>query len=97
MERKESMLIGDVMRRIIEESQMAERLDEAQAAESWPYVVGAEIARRSPRPTVRLGVMYVRIADAALRQELHLNRSRLCRSLNAQLGKNVIKEIRFTS
>lgn len=97
MKRTRTESIGDVMRSLIEESQLAGKLDELRAADQWPYVVGAEIARQSPRPTVSGGVMYVRIADAALRNELHLNRTRLCSALNQLTGKNVIKEIRFIS
>lgn len=97
MERKESIALGDAMRQFIEQSCMQERLEEMRAAEKWPLVIGADIASMSPRPFVRAGVMTVRLTNAALRQELHLNRSALRDALNKIVGKPIIKEIRFTS
>lgn len=97
MERKETMSLGDAMRQFIEEADFTDRLDGLRAADTWPLIVGAHLASKSPRPTVKRGVMTVRIAEAPLRQELTLNRTRLRDALNRQLGKEIIKEIRFTS
>ncbi len=97
MERKDYESIGDVMRGFIQAARMDARLEELRAIDLWPALVGSEIARRSPRPVVKGGVMYVSVANAGLRHELYLMRSRLCRMLNEMLDNAVIKEIRFVS
>lgn len=97
MERKDIESVGDVMRHFVEKARMEERLEERQAVELWPALVGVELSRKSPRPEVRNGVMYVRISHAPLRHELFLKRSLLCRLLNEMLDQPVIKEIRFIS
>lgn len=97
MERCKTVSLGDVLRSAIEESEMGRMMDEAQVIKAWPMVIGAQIAAKSPRPTVKRGVMTVRIYSAGLRQELTMMRSRLKDALNRVVGKEIIEDLRFTS
>lgn len=95
MKRTKTVSLGDALRDTLAECRMNERLDEIRAAQCWPMVVGARYAAMSPRPTVRGGLMTVRLQNASLRQELTLNRTRLVAALNAIVGRNIINDIRF--
>lgn len=95
MKRQNEELLGDVLRRTIEECGMTARLYETRAVSLWPGIVGPEIAARASRPSVRDGVMTVRVASAPLRQELIMNRSHLIGIINRTLARNVISDIRF--
>lgn len=95
MKRIEPESIGDVLRLTIQESNMTGRLDEVRAIELWPEVIGVGMAKRMSRPLVSSGVMVIYVDSAPMRQELNMHRTRLIKLLNMQLGKEVIKEIRF--
>ena len=95
MERKDAVSLGELLRLSIEASENSRRFDEVTAINSWPYIVGPEVAGKSPRPFVKNGVMYVRLQNAGLRQELNMQRSALCEALNRKVGKDIISEIRF--
>ena len=95
MERKDAVSLGELLRLSIEASENSRRFDEVTAINSWPSVVGLQIAGMSPRPSVRNGVMYVRLHNAGLRQELNMQRGALCEALNKKVGKDIISEIRF--
>lgn len=97
MDRKEINSIGDVLRQIIEENDMKDRLDELNAANSWTRVVGDYVAAHSSRPFVKNGMMTVKIPDAGLRQELSMHRSVIIRDLNHIVGRDIITSLRFTS
>ena len=97
MERYEAQSIGDVLRTLLEETSLQERMDELKAAHLWPAVVGTPIARLCKPATVKKGVMTVGVANASLRQELHMSRSRLRQLINEAIGKETILEIKFTS
>lgn len=97
LQRTEAVSLGDAMRLCIQESNMTDRLAEEQAASSWPKIVGVDISRMSPRPTVYNGVMTVRLASAPLRNELNMRRATLARAINRLVGKDIIKDIRFVS
>lgn len=91
------MSLGDVMRKVIDDYQLYSKLDEIKAAEAWVKVIGSQFAAMSPRPTVKGGVMTVRLTSAALRHEFSLNRSRLTAAINREVGREVITDIRFIS
>lgn len=97
MKRYDPESIGDVMRNLLEESSLQGRMDELKAADMWPRVVGEYIAAQTSKPYVKKGIMSIGVPNASLRQELHMNRSRLCRHINNSFGKEIITEIKFTS
>lgn len=97
MERYDTKSLGEVLHGVLQDTELSRNLDEARAVTAWPVVVGADIAARSPRPTVRGGIMTVRIYSAGLRQELSMMRSGLVRTINKVVGRDVITDIRFVS
>lgn len=97
MERKVPQSVGDVLRNLLEESSLQGRMEELRAVELWPSVVGREIALQCRKPFVKGGVMSVGVANAALRNELHMNRTRLRLHINELIGKDTITEIKFIS
>lgn len=97
MERKESQSIGEVLRLAFQDNCMQDRLDERKAIDAWAIIVGPELAAQCMRPTVRDALMSVGVRNASLRHELTMNRSQLCRAINATLGRNIIDDIRFTA
>lgn len=96
MERKDAISLGELLRLSINTSANSRRFDEVTAINSWPAVVGPDIAAMSPRPIVKNGIMYIKLYNAGMRQELNMQRSALCKALNETVGKEIISEIRFT-
>lgn len=97
MERIIPQSIGDVLRLAFQENCMQGRLDECKAADHWQALIGADLARKCRRPTVKNGVMTVGVPNAALRNELAMSRSSLRNAINSMIGKVTITEIRFIS
>lgn len=97
MERREPESVGDVLRGLLEETMLQDRMEELRAADLWPKVVGRQIAGECKPPSVKKGIMSIGVGNASLRQELHMSRSRLREMINNHLGKEVIKEIKFIS
>ena len=97
MQRHTPESVGDVLRNLLEETSLQQRMEELKAIEMWAKIVGPELASLTSRPAVKNGVMQVGVPNASLRNELLMNRSRLMQIINSTLGKQIIKEIRFTS
>jgi predicted nucleic acid-binding Zn ribbon protein len=68
---------------------------EAQVAALWPALVGARLAPECRPERLQRGILTVRTTSAALSHQLRLERTILIDRLNAQLGDQVIREIRF--
>lgn len=95
MQRLEPESIGDVLRQVLQQQGLTDRLYEAKAVAAWPGVVGEKIAAYCGRPYVNNGLMTIYVRSASLRQELTMSRTILIRLLNEAAGHEAIKEIRF--
>lgn len=69
------------------------KLDEVKVAESWEKVVGGIIGRNTTNIQVRNKILYVKLNSSVLRSELHMAKSKIVKSLNEEVGKDVINDI----
>lgn len=97
MDRKPTLSIGDVLRQALESTEADRILRERQAIELWPQLMGTGMAELTSRPTVENGVMTIRVASAALRNDLTMNRSSIISEINRRLPQPTISHIRFIS
>lgn len=96
MERTEAQSLGELLRQAIEENRSAFRFDEINAINAWPKVIGGAISARTLRPVIKAGVMTIRVPAAPLRHELNMMRSQIAAAINAEVGKETVKELKFT-
>jgi len=61
----------------------------------WAEVVGEQIARVTEPQRIENGVLFVGVKTAPWRAELSLQRMEIQKKLNAAVGKDVVREIRF--
>ncbi len=95
MKRTRPEPIGDIVRQFLAHEHLDNRLDEQRAAMLWPDIVGPGVNRYTVSRRVKDGVMVVQISSAALRHELMMVRTALCRRINEAIGRDVIKDIVF--
>lgn len=95
MDRKEAESLGEVLRQAIEENQSAFRFDEINAINAWPKVVGKDVAHKTMRPYIKDGRMTIRVPSPPLRHELNMMRSVIAKAINNEIGKDIVKELRF--
>ena len=87
--------LGDVLEVLIDRMNIRARLEEAKVIDTWQQLVGPEVCAVMDGAWVRGRKLFVTIASAARRQEMHLDRSRWRDRLNEQLGAVRIEEIVF--
>jgi hypothetical protein len=61
----------------------------------WDKAVGDTIAQQAQPAFMRGGVLFVKCSSSAWMQQLQFMKGKICEQLNQQLGKEVIKDIRF--
>lgn len=74
---------------------MTGRLDESEACRQFAAVVGPGIAAMCGKPSISKGVMTIKVANAALKQELNMRRGILRDHINEILGKQTVTEVLF--
>ena len=96
MKRVKAQSIGEILREFFAQNpEIGRRLDEVRLVHAWREVLGPGVAQATREAYVRGATLHVVLDSAVLRSELMMWRDRLVRTLNEQVGTDVIREIRF--
>jgi hypothetical protein len=89
--------IGGFLKDTLRALGVQEKLLEQKALEKWAQAVGPQIAASSKAEDVHDGVLFVSCKSSTWSSELTLHKLDIVKKLNAAVGKEVIKDIRFTA
>lgn len=95
MFRKKVEPIGDILQRLLRQEGLETPLLQKRVVDAWEEVAGTVVARYTGEKFIRNQTLFVKITNPALRQDLSMMRSELCRKLNDRVGAFVITEVRF--
>ena len=95
MKRTNAKSIAEIIGDFMQQEDIEDAVLEHKALMLWGQVVGQGVNRMTTERYVDDGVITVKIASAALRNDLMLTRSAIINQLNQLVGKHVIKEIIF--
>lgn len=87
--------LGEVLKEVINELGVQEKMDEARVVETWASVAGTKINSVTESVWMKGSTLYVKITSAAWRQELHMNRRKWRERLNGALESDLVDEIVF--
>ena len=88
--------LGDALASYLRRSGLSKRIEQAGVVESWPELVGPQIAAvTEPTSIAADGTMFVRVTTNAWMNELSLMEPELLRALNASIGRAPVKRIRW--
>ncbi len=95
MRRQEAETVGSIIKRILVENNLDNRLAEQQILDHWIDVVGPSINQHTISRFISKGVLYVKLNSAPLRNELTFHKQRLIVELNRLVAQNIINDIIF--
>lgn len=85
------------MKTTLQELGVQGKILEQQAVAKWPQSVGPQIAASTRADAVRDGVLFVCCKSSMWSSELTLHKPDIIEKLNRAVGKDIIKDIRFTA
>lgn len=92
---KNEHTLQDLLRQMYHRLDMDDVVTEMEVKQAYVRIVGDLISRLTRDCHFQDGVLIVRLASAALRQELTFRRTSLADKINETLNKKAVKEIRF--
>ena len=95
MKRTEAQTLDSLIGEWIREQGLEQALLAQKMPEAWEKVLGQLVTRYTRDIEVKEGTLYVRVLNAALRQELFEQRFTLVQKLNEAAGGEAIKDIRL--
>jgi predicted nucleic acid-binding Zn ribbon protein len=87
--------ISQLIRQFIESIGIGEKIEENFAIAYWDKAVGKEISEQTEPFKITDGVLFVKVADPAWRNELQFLKAEIITKLNKVLKKNIVKDIKF--
>jgi predicted nucleic acid-binding Zn ribbon protein len=87
--------VGSSIRQLVDELGIREKIAEYDAVLQWESLVGEHIAKAASAVKIVKGVLFVKVKSSAWRNELSLRKQEIIGTLNAALGQEIVKDIRF--
>lgn len=89
--------IGGLVKSTLRDMGLQEKILQQQAIAKWPEVVGRQIAGSATPESVRDGILFVCCKSSMWSSELSLHKDDIVKRLNKAVGKEVVKDIRFSA
>lgn len=87
--------LGDLLRQFIRNEGLETPLLQKRVVNAWDEVTGRTVAQYTAEKFIKNQVLFVKITNPALRQDLSMMRSQLVRRLNEAAGATVISDVRI--
>ena len=85
--------LGEVIDRMLNVYKLRNGLNEHEIINNWEKIVGPVIASRTDQVKIRGKVLYIKVASAAMRHELHFQKSGIKDNVNEFIGADFITEV----
>ena len=89
--------IGSLLKVVIDDLGVEEKMARAQVVLSWPEVAGPELASRSRALRVHHARLEVAVPSAVWRTQVSFVKADLVKRINERIGSPTIKDIRLVS
>jgi predicted nucleic acid-binding Zn ribbon protein len=89
--------LGSVLKRALDARGLGGELEGWRAVDEWPRAVGPRVARHSRAVAFREGALVVEVDGSAWLHQLGFLKRNLLRALNARLGTDGVRDLRFRS
>ena len=85
--------VGDVIRKLMKNPKLADKMDELDALDVWKELMGENLQKFVVGAKMYKGNLHVTLSSSVLRNELSYKKSELKEKINQKLGKEIVKEI----
>ena len=94
MFRKDVQPLGDILQKFLRDEGLETPLLQRCVIDAWEQVTGHMVAGYTREKFIKNQVLFVKIVNPALRQDLSMMRTKLTQRLNSAVGASVIVDVR---
>ena len=85
--------VGDIIRKLMKNPKLAEKLDKLDALDAWEKIIGMQLCKYITDQKIYKGILYVKLKSAVVRNELSYKKSDFISQINQKIGKELITDI----
>lgn len=93
MTRKNDQSLGEILGALVRDPRYKPKLYQKKIENAWQDMMGVWINRETRSIRMKNGTLTIRIASAALREELHFMRAAIREKINHLLGEEFVREV----
>ena len=93
MKRTQAKPIGELLDSLFKSPNVARKITEGSLPDVWREVTGEVVAASTRQVRFVRGTLYVHISSSILRSELMMQREALVRSINKQIGTDLVQSV----
>jgi len=87
--------LKEIINELLKVYKLEDGINESRLISSWEIIAGSIVSNHTERIYIRKNKLYIKLDSPALKHELSFAKSKLIKSLNKTVNKNVIDDIVF--
>ena len=95
MRRSKGQPIGEVIKELLKNFDITSKFNEAHVITSWDKLMGPSVTKYTVKIEVEKRILFVKLSNAALKQELSYARQKIKKMLNDDVGEEVLLDVRI--
>ena len=95
MRRSKGQPIGEVIKELLKNYDITSKFNEAHVITSWDKLMGPSVTKYTVKIEVEKRILFVKLSNAALKQELSYARQKIKKMLNDEVGDEVLLDVRI--
>ena len=95
MRRSKGQPIGEVIKELLKNYDITSKFNEAHVITSWDKLMGPSVTKYTVKIEVERRILFVKLSNAALKQELTYARQKIKKMLNDEVGEEVLLDVRI--
>ncbi len=95
MKRANERSLGEIIREVLKQHRLNDKLTETRIMGSWEKIMGTHIAGYTSGMSLRGKTLTVFLSSSVLRSELSFAKTKIIRMINEEMGQDLIGDIRF--
>ena len=93
MARNNTYNVGDVIRKLMKNPKLADKLEKLDVLQIWNEIIGGALRQYVVDQTLNKDILYVKLKSSVVRNELSYRKTDIINQINKRLGKKVVNEI----
>jgi hypothetical protein len=85
--------VGDILKEIIQSNKLQPGMDQVAVKDAWAALMGNGVNSYTRNLALKGSTLYVELTSAVLREELSYGKAKIIAMINAELGREVVKEV----
>ena len=95
MRKSKGQALGEVIKELLKNYDITSKFNEAHVITSWDKLMGPSVTKYTVKIEVEKRILFVKLSNAALKQELSYAREKIKKMLNDEVGEEVLLDVRI--